>query len=127
MASTSLPLLVVLGATGNQGGSVISHFLAQSPQTYRLRGLTRNTSSASAQALTAKGVEMIAADVDDFSSLRRAFDGAEAIFAVTDFWGPYVRLLGWSAMRQAFRDMSRFESLTVSPTYAGLSTDGMVE
>lgn len=117
MAVTSLPLLVVLGATGNQGGSVISYFLAQSPQTYRLRGLTRNASSASAQALTGQGVEMVAGDLDDLSSLGRAFEGADAIFAVTDFWGPYVRLLGRSAMRQAFRDMSRFEWLAVSLTY----------
>lgn len=92
MSSNSLPLLVVLGATGNQGGSVIKHFLNQSPATYRLRGLTRNASAASAQALTAEGVEMVAADVDDLSSLQRAFEGADAIFAVTDFWGPYVSL-----------------------------------
>ena len=89
MSSSSLPLLVVIGATGNQGGSVISHFLAQSPPTYCLRGLTRNTSSAASQALTAKGVEMVAADVDDYASLKRAFDGANAIFSVTDFWHPY--------------------------------------
>ncbi len=32
---------------------------------------------------------MVAADVDNFSSLQHAFEGANAIFAVTDFWGPY--------------------------------------
>ena len=68
---------------------MVSHFLAQSPLTYCLRGLTRNTSSAASQALTAKGVEMVAADVDDYASLKRAFDGANAIFSVTDFWHPY--------------------------------------
>ena len=68
---------------------MVSHFLAQSPPTYRLRGLTRNTLSAASQALTAKGVEMVAADVDDYASLKRAFEGASAIFAVTDFGGPY--------------------------------------
>ena len=109
MSSASLPLLVVLGATGNQGGSVISHFLHQSPATYRLRGLTRNTSSATSQAMSAKGVDMVAADVDDFSSLQRAFEGASAIFAVTDFWGKPLPNSDRSAM-----DVSRKVSFTMA-------------
>lgn len=86
---SSLPLLVVIGATGMQGGSVVSQFLSLSPPTYRLRGLTRNPSSEASKALAAKGVEMVAANLDDVSSLNRAFEGATAIFSVTDFWGPY--------------------------------------
>jgi hypothetical protein len=39
-------LVVVVGATGNQGGSVARRFL-QDPQ-YAVRGLTRDPSSASA-------------------------------------------------------------------------------
>jgi uncharacterized protein YbjT (DUF2867 family) len=90
MSSTdTLPLLVVIGATGNQGGSVVSRFLSLSPSTYRIRGLTRNPSSAASQALVSKGVEMVAADLDDPASLDRAFEGASAIFATTDFWAPY--------------------------------------
>lgn len=80
-------LLVVVGATGNQGGSVVAQFLKT--QDYKIRGLTRNTASAKAKALADKGVEVVAADLDDVSSLKKAFEGANAIFAVTDFWGPY--------------------------------------
>ena len=62
-------LLVVIGATGVQGGSVVSTFLSE--------------------ALVAKGVEMVQADLDDPSSLHSAFSGATAIFAITDFWAPF--------------------------------------
>ncbi len=86
---SSKPILVVFGATGIQGGSVISHFLSLDPQPYSLRGITRNTSSAASKALTEKGVEMVAADLDDASSLVEAFQGASAIFTVTDFWHPF--------------------------------------
>jgi uncharacterized protein YbjT (DUF2867 family) len=85
------PLLVVVGATGTQGSSVVHTFLSASPP-WRIRGLTRNPSSAASKALTAKGVEMVAADLDDSSTLPAAFAGATAIFAVTDFWGPFMAL-----------------------------------
>lgn len=87
----SEPLIVVLGATGNQGGSVIHTFLSTAPA-WRIRGLTRNPSSAASQALAAQGVEMVAADLDDRSTLHAAFAGATAIFTVADFWGPFMAL-----------------------------------
>lgn len=87
--SSSKPLFVVVGATGAQGGAVISHILSLDPQPYRLRGVTRNTASTAAKALVEKGVEMVAADLSDKSSLTRAFRDANAIFSVTDYWGPF--------------------------------------
>ncbi|KAL2822504.1 hypothetical protein BJX63DRAFT_427070 [Aspergillus granulosus] len=84
--SSEKPLLVVLGATGNQGGSIISYFLSLSPSPYSLRGVTRDPSSPKAISLAAAGVEMVRADIDDASSLDAAFKGASAIFSVTDFW-----------------------------------------
>jgi uncharacterized protein YbjT (DUF2867 family) len=46
-------LIVILGATGNQGGSVAEVFL-QEPE-WRVRAVTRNPASAKAQALAARG------------------------------------------------------------------------
>lgn len=89
---SSQKLLVVLGATGNQGGSVIKTFLEQ--QEYKIRGLTRNTSSDKAKALTEQGVEMVAADLDNKLSLESAFAGAHAIFIVSDYWGTLGALAG---------------------------------
>lgn len=83
--ATGKPLLVVLGATGKQGGSVISHFLSKSPPLYALRAVTRDPSSAKAVALASQGVEVVKGDFDDPQSLDAAFVGASIIFSVTDF------------------------------------------
>jgi hypothetical protein len=83
-------LIVVLGATGNQGSSVVNTFLKDAA--WRVRGLTRNPSSAKAKALSARGVEVVQADMDDISSLSAAFRDANAIFVVSDFWGIYGAL-----------------------------------
>ncbi|RFU30251.1 hypothetical protein B7463_g6106, partial [Scytalidium lignicola] len=80
-------LIVVVGATGNQGSSVAKTFAAD--PAWRVRGLTRDTSSSKAQALKDIGVEVVQADVDDLSSLVKAFKGANAIFTVSDFWGTF--------------------------------------
>lgn len=84
--STKKPLLVVLGATGTQGGSVLSHFLSQSPCPYTLRGMTRDPTSVKAVSLALQGVEMVAGSYDDLSSLDAAFADAAIIYSVTDFW-----------------------------------------
>lgn len=84
-------LIVVLGATGNQGSSVVNTFLQDSA--WLIRGVTRNPSSAKAKALSARGVEVVQADMDDISSLSIAFRDANAIFVVSDFWGIYGSLV----------------------------------
>lgn len=86
--SSAKPLLVVLGATGTQGGSVLAHFLSMSTSPYALRGVTRDPSSPKAAKLTEQGVDMVAGDFDDPASLAVAFKGASAIFSVTDYWNP---------------------------------------
>ncbi|QDS72117.1 hypothetical protein FKW77_003752 [Venturia effusa] len=82
-------LVVVIGVTGNQGGSVARRFL-QDP-IYRVRGLTRNPSSAAALELSKLGVEIVQADLDDVASLATAFRGANLIFSVTNYWEPFFR------------------------------------
>lgn len=82
-------LAVIIGITGNQGGSVAQRFL-QDPQ-YRVRGITRNPTSASAQDLSSKGIEIVQADLEDIDSLVSAFRGANVIFSVTNYWEPFFR------------------------------------
>lgn len=41
---------------------------------YKVRGITRNTDNATAKALAARGVEMVAANLDDEASLVKAFE-----------------------------------------------------
>jgi uncharacterized protein YbjT (DUF2867 family) len=66
-----LKLVVVIGATGGQGGSVITRLFADG--SYRLRGITRDPQSKISQALTAKGVKMFTADLNDIESVTAAF------------------------------------------------------
>jgi len=82
-------LIVVVGATGNQGGSVARRFL-RDPR-YAVRGLTRDPNSAAAKELSALGAEMVRADLDDVKSLESAFAGANLIFSATNYWEPFFR------------------------------------
>ncbi len=82
-------LICVVGATGNQGGSVVQRFL-QDPR-FRVRGLTRNVDSPAAKKLAEQGVEVVAAELDDVASLEAAFKGANVIFTVTQYWEPFFR------------------------------------
>ncbi|KAA8569018.1 hypothetical protein EYC84_000691 [Monilinia fructicola] len=82
-------IIVIIGVTGNQGNSVAQRFL-QDPD-YKVRGITRNPSSATAQSLSAQGVEILEADLDNVDSLISAFQGANLIFSVTNYWEPFFR------------------------------------
>lgn len=86
-------LIVVAGATGGQGGSVISALLKHAGE-YSLRGITRNASSERAKALAAQGVQIAVADLNDEVSVECAFQDAFAIFAVTDFFEPFAKTGG---------------------------------
>lgn len=54
-------LITVFGATGNQGGSVIRHILADAKlsKEFKIRGITRDPSKPAAQELVKQGVEVI--------------------------------------------------------------------
>jgi hypothetical protein len=86
---TTPKLVVVVGATGNQGGSVARRFLREGGDRFHVRGLTRDTASGPARELAALGAELVRADLDDVGSLRAAFEGASVIFSVTNYWEPF--------------------------------------
>ena len=72
--------ILVIGATGNQGGGLVGHLL--SSKDWRVRGLTRSPESEKAQALAARGVEIVAGDMDDVALLDAAMEGAYGVFSV---------------------------------------------
>ena len=76
-------LLVVFGATGQQGGSVVDYVLKEFSKEYRVRGVTRDLSKPAAQALQQKGVDVVKGDVEDKESLKQVMQGAHAVFAIT--------------------------------------------
>lgn len=80
--------LTVFGATGNQGSSVI-HTVLNHPDIsakYHLRGVTRDKNSAKSKALTAKGVEMVEADLNDPVSIEAALKDSYSAYINTDYW-----------------------------------------
>ncbi|EJD43517.1 NAD(P)-binding protein [Auricularia subglabra TFB-10046 SS5] len=85
-ADTSAPLVVVVGATGVQGGSVIKN-LIESNKPYRLRGLTRDSSKPAALQLKQLGVGVtsVSISVGNGEAVREAFAGAEVVFGVTNY------------------------------------------
>ncbi|KAK4946079.1 hypothetical protein LTR10_014881 [Elasticomyces elasticus] len=87
-------VLAVLGATGNQGGSIVDFVLndTQLSKEYKVRGITRDPSSESALLLKQKGVEVIRGDVTNPPSLNTALKGAHTVFALTaPAYGPDSR------------------------------------
>ncbi len=76
----SRPLIVVLGATGQQGGAVMRNL--QVAQQWRLAALVRNAGTPAARSLLAQGVQLRIGDMDDPASLSRAFVGAHGVFSV---------------------------------------------
>lgn len=82
-------VIAVVGATGAQGGGLARAILDDPQGEFALRAITRNTDSAAARALAARGAEVVAADLDDPASLDRAFAGAHGAFCVTFFWAHF--------------------------------------
>ncbi len=74
--------ILVIGATGNQGGGLVGHLLTS--KGWHVRGLTRSPQSEKAQALAARGVEIVPGDMDDVASLDAAMEGAYGVFSVQD-------------------------------------------
>ncbi|PYH36896.1 NmrA-like family protein [Aspergillus neoniger CBS 115656] len=74
--------LVIVGVTGNQGHSIATRFLHD--PTYHIIGLTRNPTSPTAQSLSAQGITILAADLNDPSTLTPAFRGANLIFSAAE-------------------------------------------
>eukprot|EP01099_Mayorella_cantabrigiensis_P008206 TRINITY_DN75_c0_g1_i1.p1 TRINITY_DN75_c0_g1~~TRINITY_DN75_c0_g1_i1.p1 ORF type:complete len:356 (-),score=108.09 TRINITY_DN75_c0_g1_i1:62-1000(-) len=78
------PIILVTGATGQQGGGVVNALLADG--TFAVRGLTRNTESSAAKALKEKGVEVVQGDADNYDSILKALEGAHGAYFVTNYW-----------------------------------------
>lgn len=79
-------IIAVLGATGAQGGGLVRAILDDPNGGFTARALTRNINSPKAQELARCGAEVVAVDIDDPASLKRAFAGAYGAYCVTFFW-----------------------------------------
>lgn len=79
-------IIAVVGATGAQGSGLVRAILNDKESGFAARALTRNVNSDKAKALAQQGVEVVAADIEDVESVKKAFDGAYGAFCLTNFW-----------------------------------------
>ena len=85
-STTDKRIIAVIGATGAQGGGLARAILDDKNGPFALRAITRNVNSDKAKALADAGAEVVAADLDDVKSLKKAFEGAHGAYCVTNFW-----------------------------------------
>jgi len=100
-------IIAVVGATGAQGGGLVRAILNDKEGGFAARAITRDVTSDKAQALAKLGAEVVAADVDDEASLKRAFAGAYGVYCVTFYWAhmsPERELAEATAMARAAKD-----------------------
>jgi len=76
----ALKTIVVLGATGQQGGAVARSLAADGR--WQVRALSRHPDSDTARRLAADGIRVALGDMDDPASLQAAFAGAHGVFSV---------------------------------------------
>lgn len=82
--TNQLQRIAICGATGKQGGAVISAL--QQYDNVNIVGITRDATSEQALKLIEQGVEVVEANYDDINSLRVALRGCHSVFVVTNFW-----------------------------------------
>jgi len=103
-------VIAVAGATGSQGGGAARAILADPDSGFAVRALTRTPDSPAAKALADLGAEVVQADFNDESSVRKAFEGAYGAFLVTNFW----------AHGSAAKESAEIEVLARAAAAAGL-------
>lgn len=86
---TDKKIIAVVGATGAQGGGLVSAIQNDPSGGFVARALTRDVNSGRAKELAKLGADIVAADVDDAESLKRAFEGAYGAYCVTFFWAHF--------------------------------------
>jgi uncharacterized protein YbjT (DUF2867 family) len=76
-------IILVTGATGNQGGA-IAHQLLQRGK-FKVRAMVRDENKPAAQALKQAGAELVSGDFNDRASLNCALKGVYGVFSMQDF------------------------------------------
>ncbi|CAF1043282.1 unnamed protein product [Rotaria sordida] len=78
-------LIVVVGADGRQGSSVIEALL-EYPDNWHIRGITGDLTSTHSQELIRRGVHMVKCNLNNREECLLAFAGAYGVFAITNYW-----------------------------------------
>ena len=103
-------IIAVVGATGAQGGGVVRAILSDPKGGFTARAITRDVNSDKAKALAKLGAEVVAADVDNLESLKKAFHGAYGAFCVTFYWAHF----------SPEKEMAEVKAMAEAAKHAGL-------
>src|SRR5690349_15418184 len=103
-------VIAIFGATGAQGGGLARAILNDPNGEFSVRAITRNPDSDKAKALAKLGAEVVAGNIDDIASVKRAFSGAYGAFCVTFFWDHF----------SAERETAEAKSMAEAASEAGL-------
>jgi uncharacterized protein YbjT (DUF2867 family) len=76
-------LILVSGATGQQGGAVVRSLLGRG---IGVRALTRDPEKPEARELAGLGADVASGDLEDRSSIERVLDGVSGVFSVQQFF-----------------------------------------
>jgi uncharacterized protein YbjT (DUF2867 family) len=97
MEDLARPVLVI-GATGQQGGAVARALLTQGRSVH---AVVRDPGTPAAQELSRAGADLVTGDLDDSDSLRAAMAGVHGVFLLlTMMAGPVVTAAGVEAERR---------------------------
>jgi len=84
-------IVVVSGATGMQGGSVVRALLStKEGKDWHIKALTRDARSEKAKQLEKMGVEVVSLNLFNKQGLTDVLRDADAFFAVTNFFDPEI-------------------------------------
>jgi uncharacterized protein YbjT (DUF2867 family) len=75
--------VLVAGATGRQGGSVVDHLLAGDAGEVTVHGLTRDAGREAARRLADRGVRLVEGDLTDRAAMDAAVAGMDGVYLVT--------------------------------------------
>lgn len=75
--------VLVIGATGTQGGAVADHLLKDSVEVH---ALTRNPDGDAARALAERGATIVEGNLGSVETLTTAMESVGGVFCVTNFW-----------------------------------------
>jgi uncharacterized protein YbjT (DUF2867 family) len=122
-ADVSRNPVLVLGASGGQGGAVTAALLEAG---VGVRALVRNPASDGARKLAAAGAELASGDFTDVSSLTAAMKGVAAAFALTTPFesGPEAELAQGEAIITA-AEAARLPFLVFSSVAAATAHTGV--
>ncbi|XP_072046414.1 nmrA-like family domain-containing protein 1 [Amphiura filiformis] len=76
-------VIAVFGATGQQGGGVVTALLKN--KNFEVRAVTRNAKSDKAKALEKQGANIVEGNLDNPKSLASVLSGCHGVFGMTNF------------------------------------------